>query len=308
MADYNHTASNFVEPDPTYDNPAASLVRREDVSAAVSQLLTTYEQQQRVMLGSLAPHTSGALSDAGAIAERRRTTGLYLAYYSLVIAAAVGGILGLVRLAGVVGNGEFFALWIAVTGILALYLAWLRHGQELENSPEGIANHVIDAGTEVLLYRAETERLALGWESEANDRRLDLAEAQAAQAREAAQLRLAEVEYQREARAAQQARLAVAEAPPPPMVDTFAAAFLEFIAGLYDRKPDGSWLRLTVTGVVDVTVPWAARGSWTPADRARAVTVLAAAPVFDHTGNRWRLRIDEYPTAETALAVLGKCL
>jgi hypothetical protein len=66
-----------------------SLIRRNDVMQAVGGVIEAYKVQQAALLDSVTGETvqgRGFLSDAGQVAERRKTSRLYLLYYTLIVA------------------------------------------------------------------------------------------------------------------------------------------------------------------------------------------------------------------------------
>ena len=74
---------NFVAADPTpvtVEPARADLVRRADVMQTVGRVIDAYEVQQRSLLDQVQGETTrgGFLSDATQVAERRRTSRMYL--------------------------------------------------------------------------------------------------------------------------------------------------------------------------------------------------------------------------------------
>lgn len=130
------------------------------------------------------------------MAERRKTSGMYLRSYMLVSAMTTGGLAYLAHLAGA-GQAAALAGWLA--GTATLLLAWRRHGQEMELSPEGTARHLLDWHGEIASYESETRRLSLQWEFQAEERRQAAQERAAEHARQLAQMRIDELDARRKA-------------------------------------------------------------------------------------------------------------
>jgi hypothetical protein len=200
------------------------------------------------------------------------------------------------------------ASWLAGTALATIAMAWRRHGQELEHSPEGIARHLLDWHGEIAVLEAETRRDLLEREHELAllDRRaaadaaaaqrqlaLDLAATQAA-ARRPAPVRTPEPIQAPQAPQATQATQhtptdAALRLDPPTADDGHGsghAALMQWAATLHDGG-------LTTDGIVLGRVPWSARSPWPAEDKAHALRVCTRArPIlFEPTaGGRWRLR------------------
>jgi hypothetical protein len=228
----------------------------------------------------------------------------------------IGGLAYLGTLAGLDG-AIALAGWMAGTGGLTLYLAWRRHGDEFAHSPEGIARLVVEAHWNLSEYEAQTRRLALKWEHQAEARRQRAAEQTAEQGRQLAALRIEEINARRRVIEAQ--RSASTEALQAPAVaheretidesvetpvgaSTWQAALLEWVASLYE---DGA---TTKEGIIKGRVVWAARSPWVEADKAAAKRVcceLRPKLIVPSDGGRWRLRVEAFPDAEQALRLLS---
>jgi len=312
------TYRNFVAAEPVA-TPRAELLRREDIMRTVEGVLDTYNTQQRAVIQSLQGETVGGrgfLSDADQVRERRKTSALYLAAYGAVAAMTIGGLAYLATLAGV--NGAVaFAGWMTGTGGLTLYLAWRRHGDEFAHSPEGIARLVVEAHWALSEYEAETRRLALRWEHQAEARRQRAAEQAAEHGRQLAALRVEELNARRRAIEAQRAsRQEALQAPfvahevqpiesaeeAPQGAATWQAELLNWVANLY--APGAT----TKEGIIKGRVPWAARSPWVESDKAAAKRVcceLRPKLIVPSDGGRWRLRVEAFPDAEQALRLLS---
>ena len=320
---------NFVTPGPppVQTAPRADVLRREDVLEVQRSLLATYTQQQSALLSDVQNDVSagGYVSSAPLAAERRRTSAMYLLLYSGCAAGAMGGLTLLGTLA--VGWQPLVAIatWLAGTALGTIAMAWRRHGQELEHSPEGIARHLLDWHGEVALFEAETRRQLL-------DREHDLAllDRQTAASAAADNRRLAQQLSGRRHQAPPTApptaptRNGSAVAvltptptqPEPPMapaaadntvdntVDTAGSAILQWAAGLFDGG-------LAADGVVLGRVPWAARSPWAADDKTLAAAVCTRSrPILfvQSAGGRWRLRLEVAGNADQLLALLSQRL
>jgi hypothetical protein len=197
------TGLNYVVADqPPAPIDQTSLIRRNDVMQAVGGVIEAYRVQQSALLDSVTGETvqgRGFLSDAGQVAERRKTSRLYLFYYTLITGMVAGGLVLLAHGAGYLDAGGSFSSWLALTGGLALWLGWKRHGDELVLTPESIALRVVDAHENVALYESETRRLAIEWEHGAEARRQAAQERAAEHGRQQAQLRIDELDARRQA-------------------------------------------------------------------------------------------------------------
>ena len=320
---------NFVTPGPppVQTAPRADVLRREDVLEVQRSLLATYTQQQSALLSDVQNDVSagGYVSSAPLAAERRRTSAMYLLLYSGCAAGAMGGLTLLGTLA--VGWQPLVAIatWLAGTALGTIAMAWRRHGQELEHSPEGIARHLLDWHGEVALFEAETRRQLL-------DREHDLAllDRQTAASAAADNRRLAQQLSGRRHQAPPTApptaptRNGSAVAvltptptqPEPPMapaaadntvdntVDTAGSAILQWAAGLFAGG-------LAADGVVLGRVPWAARSPWAADDKSLAAAVCTRSrPILfvQSAGGRWRLRLEVAGNADQLLALLSQRL
>jgi len=324
---------NFVTPGPppVQTAPRADILRREDVLDVQRSLLATYTQQQAALLSDVQTDVSsgGYVSSAPLAAERRRTSAMYLLLYSGCAAGAMGGLTLLGTLA--VGWQPLVAIatWLAGTALGTIAMAWRRHGQELEHSPEGIARHLLDWHGEVALYEAETRRQLL-------DREHDLAvlDRQTAASAAADNRRLAQQLSGRRHQApptmpptapTRAASVATVPTPTPtqpetPMaptavdntvdntadgaVDSAGSAILQWAAGLFDGG-------LAADGVVLGRVPWAARSPWAADDKTVAASVCTRSrPILfvQSAGGRWRLRLEVAGNADQLIALLSQRL
>lgn len=219
------------------------------------------------------------------------------------------------------------ASWLAGTALATIAMAWRRHGQELEHSPEGIARHLLDWHGEIALFEADTRRELLAKEHELAllDRR-QAAEAAAAQRQLAVDLAAAQERRRRPVEApvwavndevvqpptmhntTPLAPLAAAPSPAPTSpapnpAPTAEAALLAWASGLFDVG------KLSADGVVLGAVPWSARSTWAPADRDWAADVCTRRrPVLfvQSAGGRWRLRLEVASDATQLLALLAQ--
>ena len=310
MNDTQYRPVNYVANEPGVVMPRADVIRRQDVIDQVGNLVQLYGEQQRAALATVQADATrgGYLSDAHQVAERRRTSRLYLLTYAGVSALTMAGLVILAALAGALNTPASIAVWLTGTGIVTLVLAWVRHGDEFKHSPEGIARHVVDAHWDLSAYESETRRLSLRWEYAAENRRQQAAAQASADAREQARLRMEEIDARR--------RMNEARFQPPMMPDisqisqpvdeptpsTWQGDLLQWIASLY--ADDG----MTTDGVVRVRAPWSARSSWHDADAAQAkelCTVGRPRFLLPAPGQQWRVNLEMFPTADVAVQYLS---
>jgi len=307
--------------------PRTDIIRRQDVIDGVSRLVDVYQEQQQTMLGTVQQAAqSGSFSTAEQVRERRYTSGMYLTFYGIVVAMAMLGLTLIAWQRGAVDGFASFAFWLVGTGIVALTLAWIRHGQEMQQTPESVARHIVDWHGSVAEYDAETRRLALQWEHEAEERRAQAAANDNAHARQMAQLRITEMESRQRMQAdrttldtpvvpaAQMAASAPPAVPPAPpdenstddSAPTWQAVLLAFFAALYDRDSNG-WINITDKGVITTQVPWSARAPLPAADKQRMLEIVRSRPavVEQGDGGRWRLRVELFSTAAGTVDLLS---
>lgn len=334
---YNTDASYVAAEPVTVETPRADIIRRQDVVTQVGRLVDVYQEQQRAALQSVQTDVTrgGYLSTAEGVAERRKTSLMYLIHNTGVVGMVSAGMVLLAHGAGYMDAGGAFATWLALTGGLALLLGRRGHADEFRHSPEGIARHVVDAHWSLSEYEAETRRKAIQWEHEAEQRRQAAQEQANEHARQLAALRVEEMEARRRATdaanerrsqywhaapamAVQDARsgaiedgrdvfdldTATASSGPSSTVDAgndWQAALIGWVAGLYT---DGATVG---NGVIRGRVPWSARSSWSETDKREARRVccdLKPALIVPADGNRWRLRIEMFETEDLAMRVL----
>ncbi len=287
-----------------------------------------YQEQQRNLLGTVQQsNASGLFSSAEQVAERRRTSRMYLLFYGSVSGAAMAGLMIFAWRNGWSDGPGAFAFWLVGTALVTGLLAWRRHGQELQLVPEAILRHIVDWYGWIAEYEAHSRRKAMRWEFEADERRAAAAAEANAHARQMAQLRIAELESTRRTwqdRTTYDTPVAPvlkmpASAPPappstPPAADstddsapTWQAVLLAFIAALYDRDSSG-WLNMTDRGVIAVQVPWSARAKISQADKQRMIDVVRSRPavVEQIDGGRWRLRVELFTTAAGTVDLLSE--
>lgn len=314
--------NTFVQPDPQPAQPQrADIVKRQDVIDQFGRIVDVYQEQQRNLLGTVQQsNAAGLFSTAEQVAERRRTSRMYLLFYGSVSGAAMAGLMIFAWRNGWSDGPGSFAFWLVGTALVTGLLAWRRHGQELQLVPEAILRHIVDWYGWIAEYEAHTRRKAMRWEFEADERRAAEAADANAHARSMAQLRIAEMETRRRsydvpvAPAAEIAASAPPAPPPAPPADistddsapTWQAVLLAFFAALYDRDSAG-WLNMTDRGVISVQVPWSARAKLPAADKQRMIDVVRSRPpvVEQIDGGRWRLRVELFSTAEGTVNLLS---
>lgn len=325
---------NFVTPGPPPVQtapPRADILRREDVLEVQRSLLATYGQQQAALLADVQQDVSsgGYVSSAPLAAERRRTSAMYLLLYGGCAAGAMAGLTLLGTLA--VGWQPLVAIatWLAGTALGTIAMAWRRHGQELEHSPEGIARHLLDWHGEIALFEAETRRQLLDREHELALLDRQTAAAAAADSRRLAQQLSGSRRHQapptmpptaftaptrNDITTAVPTPTTAHPEPPaaPTAVDNAAdgaggnagSAILQWAAALFDGG-------LAADGVVLGRVPWAARSPWTAEDKSLAAAVCTRSrPILfvQSAGGRWRLRLEVAGNATQLLALLAQRL
>lgn len=316
------TMNNFVTPGPPpVQTPRADILRREDVLDAQRSLLATYTQQQAALMADVQTDVSsgGYISSAPLAAERRRTSAMYLLLYGMCAAGAMAGLTLLGTLAVGWQPLVSIATWLAGTSLGTIAMAWRRHGQELEHSPEGIARHLLDWHGGVAMYEAETRRQLLD-----REHALALLDRQTAAAAAADNRRLAQQLSGSRRQHASPTMPATAhttptrndidvavptpttaQAEPPTAVDNADGAILQWAAALFDGG------NLAPDGIVLCRVPWSARSPWSAADKAAAEAICTRRrPVLfeQAAGGRWRLRREVASNADQLLALLAQRL
>ena len=308
--------------------PRTDIVRRQDIIDQFGRIVDVYQDQQRNILGTVQTGTANQLfSSAGQVAERRRTSRMYLIFYGAVSGSAMAGLVIFAWRNGWSDGPGSFAFWLLGTALVTGVLAWRRHGQELELVPEAILRHIVDWYGWIAEYEAHSRRKAMRWEFEAEQRRAEAAEADNAHARQMAQLRIAEMESRQRMQAdrttldtpvAPAAQMA-ASAPPavlpaPPnenstddSAPTWQAVLLAFFAALYDRDSAG-WINITDKGIITTQVPWSARAPLPAADKQRMLEIVRSRPavVEQGDGGRWRLRVELFSTAAGTVDLLSE--
>ena len=315
MNDTTYRPVNYVDAEPGVAMPRADIIRRGDVVDQVGRLIDVYQEQQRAALATVQADATrgGYLSDANQVAERRKTSRLYLLTYAGVSALTMAGLVILAALAGALNTPASIAVWLTGTGIVTLVLAWVRHGNEFEHSPEGIARHVVNAHWDLSSYEAETRRLSLQWEYRAELRRQQAAAQAAADARAQAADRVREIEARRQMQAE---RFATQQAETWNVYQPIVMADAEPDAGAVTSWHDDlvAWVGelfatdgMTAAGVIKGRVPWSQRSEWAPADKEAARRVccsLRPALIVQAEGGRWRWKLELADSAETALRIL----
>ena len=103
------------------EQPPATIdrIRRQDVMTTVGNIVDIYTEQQRAALASVQQDIGarGYLSDASAVAERRRTSRMYLVLYGTVAGITMGGLALVAWIAGVSGT-------VAIAGWMFAYRDW----------------------------------------------------------------------------------------------------------------------------------------------------------------------------------------
>lgn len=328
----NKYQSNYIAADPVIEQPRADLIRHGDVIKLIDRTIDVYGQQQRAALQAVQGATvegRGFLSDAAQVAQRRRTSALYLATYTGVSALTMGGLAFLAHVAAGVDGSLAIGGWMTATGGLTLLLAHLSHLKEFSHSPEGIARLLIDAQENVQLYGLESARVQIELEHEAERARQERAAREAERARQTAidaekrrQERIDESARQKREYWAAQAPQAteaaqthaqrvthvsapIVESSPPEQAqegDSWRSVLAGWMTELYTKEG-----AISETGTVKIRAPWSARAPWSDTDKAEMKRVaLARRPaLFETSGNgNLRLRIEVFATIEQAIAIL----
>ncbi len=321
--------TTFVQPDPQPVQPQRTdIVKRQDIIDQFGRIVDVYQEQQRNLLGTVQQsNASGLFSSAEQVAERRRTSRMYLLFYGSVSGAAMAGLMIFAWRNGWSDGPGAFAAWLVGTALVTGLLAWRRHGQELQLVPEAILRHIVDWYGWIAEYEAHTRRKAMRWEFEADERRAAAAAEANAHARSMAQLRIAEMETTSRtwqdratydtpvAPAAEMPASAPPAVPPAPPANistddsapTWQAVLLAFFAALYDRDSAG-WLNITERGIITTQVPWSARAPLPAADKQRMLEIVRHRPaiVEQGDGGRWRLKLELFSTAGDTVRVLSE--
>jgi len=319
--------ATFVQPDPP---PAqrTDIVRRQDIIDGFGRIVDVYQEQQRGIIGTVQQSTAGQLfSSAGQVAERRKTSRMYLLFYGTISGAAMAGIMLYAWRNGWSDGPTSLAFWLVGTALVTGAMAWRRHGQELDLVPEAILRHIVDWYGWIAEYEAHSRRKAMRWEFEAEQERQRAAEADNAHARQMAQLRISEMEERRrwhedrqtmDAAVAPVASIAANPAPARPestpaqfsiddSTPTWQAVLLTFVASLYERDAAG-YTNITDGGVIKTQVPWSARARLAPSDKQHMLNVVRSRPaiVEQSDGGRWRLRVELFTTVEGTVDLLSQ--
>ena len=322
--------TTFVQPDPP-PAPRTDIVRRQDIIDGFGRIVDVYQEQQRGIIGTVQQSSAGQLfSSAGQVAERRKTSRMYLIFYGTISGAAMAGIMLYAWRNGWSDGPTSLAFWLVGTALVTGAMAWRRHGQELELVPEAILRHIVDWYGWIAEYEAHSRRKAMRWEFEAEQARQHAADANNAHARQMAQLRIDEMEERRRwhndrqtmdapiAQVAPVASIAANPAPAPqdapaprpsPLAPeiTWQAVLLTFIASLYERDAAG-YTNITEGGVIKTQVPWSARARLAPSDKQRMLDIVRSRPaiVEQSDGGRWRLRVEMFTTVEGTVDLLSQ--
>ena len=311
--------------------PAASLIRREDIVAGFGDMIATYRDQQRKTLEGVAypagdqVETGRYLSSADEIAERRKTTVVFLVALVFVVSIAIAGAVMVAA-----PEDTRLPLWLLGTGLAAGgAVAWL-YKREQALTPEALERDRLNNDWDIQRRDAKTRRiLAEGqvavWKSFAD---ADV-ETRRAQLRgvDLDALRIeAELEERRDRRrrdleetvapTAWRPSATVGEtvvlteetvgrplatvAQLPAITDPVFVKVAEVVAGLYDQvNPDNP--------LITVALPWSARSTaMSPAAKDLVVSKLAslAPPLIESRNGRYYLNVGAYRGPKQALRTL----
>jgi hypothetical protein len=325
--------------------PTAKPVNGSDLLAAWRQMADAHTaaipRQAATIDGACDYSGRGSgLSSASELAERRKTSAMYLLSYAMMTGGTIAGLVGLAYVAGIVGDSATaFAAWVGLTGLASLSLAAWQHRRELSLTPESLESErigadysiaEIDAESRRILAEAHADSIRLAAQAQLEDaqaRRLAAqAATQAAMAQAQAQLAQHEapqstmkaaLNYQKPLQAATtfaRAELPVwtpesaqqaAIAPQVAIVDTARRKLLDFVLEVYaDGAFDSDgYLR---KGVVS---PLSARSGLTPAERTQAQDMLQQLPTwllrYDESRKTWQLNTVRYTNSAQAIEALG---
>jgi hypothetical protein len=204
------TGLNYVVADqPPAPIDQTSLIRRNDVMQAVGGVIEAYRVQQSALLDSVTGETvqgRGFLSDAGQVAERRKTSRLYLFYYTVIVGMVAGGLVLLAHGARLSGRGRLLRNLAGVDGragaAAGLEAARRRACADAGEHRPARGGCSRDGGS----LRVRNRRLAIEWEHGAEARRQAAQERAAEYARQQAQLRIDELDARRKAIEAQRSQ------------------------------------------------------------------------------------------------------
>ena len=112
MNDTTYRPVNYVDAEPGVAMPRADIIRRGDVVDQVGRLIDVYQEQQRAALATVQADATrgGYLSDAGQVAERRRTSRMYLVTYGVISGMTMAGLVILAALAGALDTAAGFGV------------------------------------------------------------------------------------------------------------------------------------------------------------------------------------------------------
>ena len=319
--------------------PAASLIRREDIVAGFGDMIATYRDQQRKTLEGVAypagdqVETGRYLSSADEIAERRKTTVVFLVALVVVVSIAIAGAVMVAA-----PEDTRLPLWLLGTGLAAGgAVAWL-YKREQALTPEALERDRQNNDWDIQRRDAKTRRiLAEGqvavWKSFA-DADVETRRAQLRQV-DLDSLRIeAELEERRYRRrqAIEETVAPTVWGPSRPSEETVETAVsteetvgrplaivgetvtqlpaitdpvfvkvAEVVAGLYDQvNPDNP--------LITVALPWSARSTaMSPAAKDLVVSKLASLspPLIESRNGRYYLNVASYQGPKKALRTLA---
>jgi hypothetical protein len=325
--------------------PTAKPVNGSDLLAAWRQMADAHTaaipRQAATIDGACDYSGRGSgLSSASELAERRKTSAMYLLSYAMMTGGTIAGLVGLAYVAGIVGDSATaFAAWVGLTGLASLSLAAWQHRRELSLTPESLESErigadysiaEIDAESRRILAEAHADSIRLAAQAQLEDataRRLAAQTAtQAAMAAATRQIAQHEtpqstmkaaLNYQKPLQAATtfaRAELPVwtpesaqqaAESPTPAIVDGARRRLMDFVLSAYaDGNLDGDgYLRK------GITFPTSQRSDCTATERRQIADLLAQLPTpfaeYDGERKSWRVNRKRYPTAQDAITALG---
>ena len=326
--------------------PAASLIRREDIVAGFGDMIATYRDQQRKTLEGVAyptgdqGETGRYLSSADEIAERRKTTVVFLVALVVVVSIAIAGAVMVAA-----PEDTRLPLWLLGTGLAAGgAVAWL-YKREQALTPEALERDRQNNDWDIQRRDAKTRRiLAEGqvavWKSFADadveTRRAQLRQVdldslrieaeleerryrrrQAVEETVGRQFRIVGETVGRPSRLSEEtvetavsteetvgrplAIVGETVTQLPAITDPVFVKVAEVVAGLYDQvNPDNP--------LITVALPWSARSTaMSPASKELVVSKLASLspPLIESRNGRYYLNVGFYHAPKKALRTLA---
>lgn len=319
--------------DPTTVKPVeTSLIRREDIVNGFGDLVKVYsDQQRRSIEGTIVgfdegPRAAGLhLSSSDELAERRKTSRMYIVAQVVVIALGVAGAVWVAA-----PEDARLPVWMLATGGFAAVVIWLQHRKELDFSPEALQSQrdwyefqIAEADVEArkILLHAQADVYRLYGQADLEARQAQRQALDLEGKRIDAQLRRRDEDRRQRWRdivgetVASQPEEAGAPtvgetvvstvetvAPTVATVDPTLALVLKTVVELYDQVDP-------VNPLIKSALPWSARStSMSPTDKSRVADALGKLdpPLIELRNGRYYLNVAHYgpKLASRALTVV----